>query len=534
MSQRQRARGGRIVSSASALGVVGELAARASSISKRFPGTLALDAVDLRVRRGTIHGLLGGNGSGKSTLIKIMSGVYAAEPGGRLVIGATEGSTESWSAHLARQAGVHVVHQDLGVFADLSVAENLSLGHGYDTSMVGTVRWSRLHRRAAELIERFEIDAAPRTPLRSLSQSNRTLVAIARALQGGSHEDSLLILDEPTSSLPAHEVDQLHAHLRRFAAAGQAIVYVTHRLDEVLSLTDRVTALRDGRVVGNADTKTLSEDDLVRMIVGADIESLLEHDAPRRRPEEKPVLELRKLSTGPLRDIDLDVRRGEIVGIAGLLGSGRSSVLRTVFGAAAPASGSVLVGGKEVAFSHVRQAIEAGVAYVPENRADDAAFPDLPVYANITMARIRAYWRRWRMRKASMRSDARELIREFQVKAPSERAPFATLSGGNQQKVIVARWLAHRPILLLLDEPTQGVDVQARAEIYGLVRRAAEAGTSVVVVASDFEELAHVVDRAIVLRDGSVVGSLDGRQITAARLTQMAYASVGGDRYADD
>ena len=395
------------------------------------------------------------------------------------------------------------------MFADLSVAENLALGHGYETAKLGTVRWSRLYRRAAELIERFEIDASPRTPLRSLSQSNRTLVAIARALQTGSHEQGLL--------------DPRRADLVASCARGRAAARPSsplrgsrpgdrlcdHRLDEVLSLTDRVTVLRDGRVVANAETDALTESDLIRMIVGGDIDRLLVHEAPARTPDEKPVLELRKVEHRaaarhrPRCPAGRDRRHRR----SARLGSQLGAQDRLRFdGSRHPAS--VLVGGEEVAFSHVRQAIDAGVAYVPENRAEDAAFPDLPIYANITMARIRAYWGRWRMRHARMRSDARGLIDDFLVKASVGAGAVRDAIGRQPAEGRRGSLAAHRPALLLLDEPTQGVDVQARAEIYGAGPRAAEAGTSVVVVASDFEELAHVVDRAIVIRDGSVVGAL--------------------------
>ena len=492
-------------------------AVRVSGVSKRYPGTVALDGVDLEIRPGEIHALMGGNGSGKSTLIKILCGVVPPERGGSIEIDGHRVPAADWSRETARAAGVHAVHQDLGVFLDLSVAENLTLGEGFARHRLGGIAWSEIHARAAALIRRYRIDAEPQTPMRSLSQANRTLVAIARALQHGTHDRGLLILDEPTAALPTAEADLLLGTLERFAGAGQAILYVSHRLDEIMRIADRVTVFRDGRSAGTFAAADLDEATLVRLIVGADL--TVPTVRPRRERAEVPALELKKVSVGPLRDVDLTVEPGEIVGLAGLVGSGRSSLLRSIFGVHPIASGSVLLNGRPVRSAGCRDAIASGVAYVPENRADDAAFAHLSIAANIVTPRIPAYWSLRGMRDGAIRTDARALMRSFIVRAASSEAPLSTLSGGNQQKVVLARWLGMAPRVLLLDEPTQGVDVGARSEIHALIRRAADDGLAVLMAASDPEEMAVVVDRAVVIRGGRIDLHLTRNELTAARLT---------------
>ncbi|WP_310963915.1 sugar ABC transporter ATP-binding protein [Nocardioides terrisoli] len=491
---------------------------RLGGISKRYPGTVALDDVSLEVRPGEIHALIGGNGSGKSTLIKVLCGVISSEPGGTITLDGAQVSSDEWSADHAHAAGVHAVHQDLGVFLDMSVAENLAIGEGFALKRVGAISWPDVYGRADHLLERFQIAATPQTPMRSLSQSNRTLVAIARAVQDGAHDRGLLILDEPTAALAADESNLLLGTLRRFASVGQSILYVSHRLDEILRVADRVTVLRDGRATGTHEVNELDEKSLIRLIVGSDIATA--KSRPRTSISDDPVLELNEVSVGPLRSVDLTIRGGEIVGVAGLVGSGRSSLLRGVFGECPLRGGTLTIAGEKQRFSSCRQAIKSGVAYVPENRADDAAFVDLSIAANIVMPSLHDYRSAVGIRDHAIVATARRMMGTFHVKADSEDALLATLSGGNQQKVILARWLRMEPLLLLLDEPTQGVDVGARAEIHDLIRRAADDGMAVLMVASDPEELAQIVDRALVLQDGEIGIELSREEVTVERLTE--------------
>ncbi len=505
-------------------GVAPTLAVR--NLSKEFPGTRALSAVDLDVRPGEIHALCGGNGSGKSTLIKILCGVYQGEPGGEIRVGSVEGRADHMTPADAHAMGIRVVHQDLGVFPDLTVAENISLGRGFETGPVGNVQWRKVRARTRDLIKRFEIPAKPRTLMRNLSRAAQTQVAIARALQDqDSTEGGLLILDEPTASLPVHEVHQLLQALRRYASEGQSILYVSHRLDEILSLTDRVSILRDGVKAGTWTTADLNEEKLIELIIGRQVDRVFPHMPDV--VDHEPMVEIEDLWAGPLKGLNLRVEKGEVVGIAGLLGSGRSELLRAIFGDLKVDRGQIRIDSEAVAINRPGQAMAAGIAMVPENRAADAAFLDLPVYANMSVSVIRRYFRAMRLRDRSMRKDSRGLMGDFGVKAASESAPLNTLSGGNQQKVIMARWMRRDPQLLLLDEPTQGVDVGARADIYRVIRNAVAQGAAAIVVASDFEELAHVVDRAIVLRDGAVIAEVAREDLSAHRLTELSYAEDG-------
>jgi ribose transport system ATP-binding protein len=493
------------------------------AVSKTFAGTRALDLVDLDIRPGEIHALCGGNGSGKSTLIKILSGVYQADPGGVLAVGDVEVDAEHVTPADAHRLGVSTVHQDLAVFADLSVAENLAIGAGFETDPLGRIKWRQQHRHAARLIRRFEIPTTPRARLSGLTLAARTQVAIARALQAvGDYHRGLLILDEPTAALPVKEVELLLESLRRLAAAGQSILYVSHRLDEVLDLCDRVTVLRDGRKVDTRETAELDEAGLIELMLGANIEHSLQHEP--REVTGAPLLELSNISSGPLYDASLTLHEGEILGIAGLLGSGRSTLLRTVFGANQKDSGDIVLAGRSVDFRRPAQAIDAGVVMVPESRLQDAAFSDLSVDMNGALSVLGRYWKGGWLRSRRLHADGQGLIADFGVKASSGRAPLNSLSGGNQQKVIMARWMRRAPRVLLLDEPTQGVDVGARADIYGLIRAATEAGAGAIVVASDFEELALVADRVIVLRRGRIVAEVVGSDITAHRLTELSIA----------
>jgi ribose transport system ATP-binding protein len=357
--------------------------------------------------------------------------------------------------------------------------------------------------------------------IQDVSASTRAQIAIARALQdreeGGR---GLLVLDEPTAALPAHEVEELLAALRRYSAQGQSILYISHRLGELLELTDRVTALRDGVNIGTHRTADLDEASLIDLIVAGKTESTLV-PPPARKIDAPVVVEVRELSAGPLHGVDLTVRRGEIVGVAGLLGSGRSELLRAIFGDYAIRAGTIQVDGQIRHARHPKDAIDDRVALVPENRIEDAVFLDLPVYLNMAAIDLGEYRAAGRISVRKMRAAGREKVRRYGVKVSDEGALMSTLSGGNQQKTVVGRWLSRSPRLLLLDEPTQGVDVGARADIYRLIHDAVAGGAAAIIVASDFEELAHVVHRAVVLRGGRLVAEVSGDDLNPHRLLQL-------------
>lgn len=498
----------------------GDTALCVTALSKTFPGTRALRAVSLAVRRGEIHALLGGNGSGKSTLVKVLAGVHPGDAGGTIEVG--ERPSDRWSPPTAKAAGVRVVHQDLAVFEDLTVAENLAVGLGFETGRTGGIRWRALHRHADAVLRRFHIDAAPGMPVRDLRPSDRTMLAVVRALQDqeGRHH-GVLVLDEPTAALPDADAQRLLSALRRYAAAGHTIVVVSHRLDEVLSIADRVSVMRDGALVATLDAHGVTEERLVELIAGRVRRPVLSASVTPRL--EKAILEVRDLAGGPVAAASFELRAGEVLGVAGLAGAGGPELLRMLFGADAVDAGRISFLGHSVRFRTPRDAVRAGIAYVSAQRSTEGVFPALSIRENLTAARFRTYWRRLRLDHRDEREDATRSIEAFSIKTPSDQGPMATLSGGNQQKVVLARWLQQRPRVLLLDQPTQGVDVAARAQIHGFIRAAAHEGTAIVVVSSDFEELALLSDRALVLDSGRIVAELHRPHIDRHRLTTLAY-----------
>jgi ABC-type sugar transport system ATPase subunit len=500
------------------------VAIRFRHVSKTFGTTRALAAVDLEIRRGDVHALVGGNGSGKSTLIKILAGVLPADPGGALEVAGRAVELDAYDPPTAREAGLRFVHQDAGVFPQLSVMENLAIGRGFETSRVGAVRWRAVRRQACAVLERFEIPVAPDTPLVELGPALRMMVAIARALQDAEDDAGILVLDEPTAALPAHEVEVLMDSVRHFARIGHTVIYVSHRLDEVLALADRVSALRDGRLVDTVDAAGMTEERLINLVVGRDLGRVYP-DMPEPDAVASPLVAIEELHAGPLRGVSLTVGQREVVGVAGLLGSGRSSLLQSIFGACPTNKGEIRLNGRPLRSRSPKDAMDLGIAYVPEDRPVAAAFSDLSVLDNIGAADV-ACWRRLRIDRARERAEARTSLTEFLIKAPSLAAPMTALSGGNQQKVILARWLRRRPKVILLDEPTQGVDIGARAEIYQLVRAAVAGGAGALVVSSDFEELARVCDRVLVLTDGRIVADVSGDELDPQRLTELTYSAT--------
>jgi ribose transport system ATP-binding protein len=491
-------------------------------ISKTFPGTRALDQVSLEFRRGEIHALLGNNGSGKSTLIKVLAGVYTADPGGEINVNGRRFEASRFTPELAKSLGLHFVHQTPALFPMLSVAENMAIGRGFETGAGSRILWRQQRQRAQQLIERFHIRGSPDLPVFMLEPADRTLIAIARALQDqdGSHE-GVLILDEPTAALPGPEVERLLSTLRRYAQAGQTIIYVSHRLDEVLRSSDRVSALRDGRHVGTADTAGMDEAKLVSLMLGRSVESLRTDKSTGARGDS--VLSVRGLSGGPVRSVTMELGQGEVVGLAGLVGSGTSDVLRMLFGAQPMRAGELRLEGRPFAPASPDEAIAARVAYLPPDRALEGSFHGMSVRANLSAVNVARYFKGLRLRHDQEHADAMAAISRFKIRAASDEQSLSTLSGGNQQKVVVSRWLRDQPQLFLLDEPTQGVAAHARTEIHGFLRDAARGGMALLVVSSDFEELVQLCDRVLVMAKGCIVSELHGDRLDAHRLTELAH-----------
>jgi ribose transport system ATP-binding protein len=411
-------------------------------VSKAYGSTHALNDVSLTVEPGTIHALLGGNGSRKSTLIKILAGVVDADAG-VLIANGDATNAQSQTPAVARAMRLHFVHQQSSTFENLSVTENLAIGRGFDTGVAGRIRWREQRKRAAGVLARFGIAAEPDALVGELGSATQMMVAIARALQDQDHaHDGVLLLDEPTASLPPHEVDILLSALRRYAESGQSIVYVTHRLDEVMRVADAATVLRDGQVAAELRSGEFDHDELVDAIMGRALVKVTRAEmSSRPRTGGDPVLELRDGDGEPL----LSLHAGECVGVAGLLGSGRSALLRRIFGVLPRPDEELVVDGRTVAAGTPWHAMRSGIAYVPEDRPRDAIFADQSITENLSVVTLDALRHLWWVDSRAERARARQLINEYRVRASSEAASLGSLSGGNQQKVVVARWMQRRP-----------------------------------------------------------------------------------------
>jgi ABC-type sugar transport system ATPase subunit len=485
-------------------------------LTKAYGGVTVLRDVDLDVAAGEVHALLGENGAGKSTLIKILSGVVAPDAGSVEIAGVPAGHL---TPHRAAELGVATLHQELAVVPGLSVAENVLLGRR-PPQRLGRIRWRALEARAREILDGLGQHLDVRQDAARLSPVGMTMVAIARAV---SQDAKVLVLDEPTASLTDRETAALFAVVRRLAARGVAVLYVSHRLEEVLELCDTWTVLRGGVLVGRGPVAGTQVRTLIDTMAGRPVETLY---PPRDGAPGAVVLEGRGLVGRRIRDLDVDVRAGEVLGVAGLAGSGRSELLRLLAGVQAPDAGSVQLAGPQGPSplpTTPAAAQRAGVVLVPQERRADALVPDT-VERNVNLATLRRHTRaRVLVNRGAARSHARAATQELGVRHRSLDQPVLQLSGGNQQKVVLARFLALQPRVLLLDEPTRGVDVATKAEIYRLVRERTARGLAVVVAGSDLLELQGLADRVLVLHEGVSQGSYDAATTTEARLLHACY-----------
>ncbi len=471
-----------------------------SGIVKEFPGVRALGGVDLDVRAGEVHCLLGQNGAGKSTLIKVLAAAYQPDAGTIR----WDGEERRFSTPLAAiRAGISTIYQELDLVPDLSVAENIFLGH--ERARRGFTRRAATHREAGELLASLgHAEISPNRLVGSLPPAGQQIVSMARAL---SHDTRLLVLDEPSAVLDQSGVENLFRVVRSLTARGVAVVYISHRLEEIREIGDRITVLKDGVTVatGLSAGKTATAE-LIQLMTGRDIEYVFppRPEAPAQQAD--PVLEVRDLSLdGVFSGVDLTVRAGEIVGLAGLVGAGRSEILETIYGARRSTTGTVAVDGKPLRRGSVTSAVRAGVGLAPEERKSQGLLLDQAVFHNITVASMDLFSRAGFLDAGAERAKAVELTESLDVRPAGVTRAVRTLSGGNQQKIVLARWLLRECRVLLLDEPTRGVDVGARSEIYALVRGLADAGIAVVVVSSEVEEVLGLAQRVLVVREGEIV-----------------------------
>ena len=515
-------------------------------VTKTFGAVRALKGVSFDLREGEVHALVGENGAGKSTLIKIITGAHQPDGGTLEIAGQPVRHLTPAAAH---KLGIACIYQQPALFPDLTVAENIALRLEPATA-VRRVQWSYRRTHAAEFLRRIGAEIAPETEARRLSMPEQQLVEIVCALGASAR---ILIMDEPTASLTEQEQHRLFAVVRDLRASGVGVIYISHRLEEIFALADRVTVLRDGESVGTrlvrssrgnealaeeseirnpkseieqsllTSAATISETELIRMMVGREVSQLY---PPTESVPGDVVLSLRNVACAAsgVRNVTLDVRAGEIVGLAGLVGAGRTELARVLFGVTPADTGEIHLNGQRVTVRSPEEAVALGIGYVPEDRRRHGVILEMPVAANMTMAIHRRIFPRAWLRLGTERQLARDYLRALDVEAKGPEAPVVHLSGGNQQKVALARWLATQPKLLILDEPTQGVDVGAKSEIHKIIRRLAKDGLAVLMISSDLPEVLGMSDRIAVMRDGTITavlpGKSDAHDVMAAALGQ--------------
>jgi inositol transport system ATP-binding protein len=495
---------------------------RMEHISKRFPGVVALDDVSFEILPGEVHGLLGENGAGKSTLLKILSGAYQPDAGTIALAG--EPITLPTPLDAQRQ-GIVTIYQEFNLIPTMSVAENMFLSREPGSGLF--ISWKRMREATADALGRLGLDLDPMMPVSDLSVGEQQMVEIARAL---SMESRIIIMDEPTSALTEHEVDRLFRIIAELKSQGLSIIYVTHRLQEVMQICDRVTVLRDGARVGGGKVGDLGIDDFIRMMVGRSSAQLFTRLGDHRAPG-PVVLKIEGLwrerdPTNPhatlLRDISLEVRAGEILGLAGLMGAGRTEVARCIFGADPHRRGTFTIEGLPVSIRSPMDAIKLGIGLVPEDRKQQALFLDLAVRHNLAISSLKNLsWGRWFVNDGAERELVERYRKALDIRMSSADTNIADLSGGNQQKVVLARWLALRPKVLIVDEPTRGIDIAAKAEVHQQLDAMARSGIAVIAISSELPEVLAISDRIVTMREGRITGGMPRNQATEEGLMHL-------------
>jgi rhamnose transport system ATP-binding protein len=487
------------------------------NISKSFSGVEVLHNVSFELRPGEVLALLGENGAGKSTLVKIITGVHHPDKGEILLNGEPVHFSD---ARESRQAGIAAIYQELSLFPDLDVAENIFVGRQPVTTG-GRVDWRKLYAEAGKLLESLAVKLDLKQKARTLSIAQQQMVEIARAF---SIKAQILIMDEPTSSLTLHEVDDLFRLVRRLRSEGTAIIFISHRLEELYSLADRVTVLRDGSYVDTRAMKEVTRDDLIRMMVGRTITNLFPKQEVRAGDV---ILKLENLSrAGSFHDVSLELRRGEILGLAGLVGAGRTNVARAIFGVEPATGGSIQIDSRDVVITSPQQAIGLGLAYVPEDRQLHGLIPAMPLTPNISLPMLPHYAQNGWLRDKLERKSAYNAARQMEVRANNIWQLARELSGGNQQKVVLAKWLSTNPRILILDEPTRGIDVGTKAAVHGLMSKLASEGMAILMISSELPEILGMSDRVIVMREGHVTGHFSRAEATQENIISAATQTV--------
>lgn len=481
-------------------------------LSKRFDATQAVDSVSLALFPGEVHGLVGENGAGKSTLIKIMTGIHPADSG-RMQLGGEPYNPVD--AANAQQQGVSAIYQEPSIFPDLTVAENIFIGH---QDRGWRVAWKKMTVEAEELLSMLDVDADPTMPAAGLSVAGQQAVEIAKAM---SLDTRVLIMDEPTASLSAHEVDRLFRQVRRLRDSGVAVLFITHRLDELFSICDRISVLRDGRHISTRPTAEVDEVRLVGEMVGRDPADFFSRE---EHPKGDVLLKVDSLAVpGKFADVSFEVRRGEVLGFAGLVGSGRTDVALALFGIEPAESGTVELDGKTISINSPESALRHGIAYLSEDRRALGLSLNQSVASNITLASLRRYTTKIGLvDRRSEAEDAARIRQQLSIKTPDLDTPVEHLSGGNQQKTMLGKWLNTKPRLLILDEPTRGIDVGAKADVHGYIDELAQSGMAIVLISSDLPEVLAMSDRVAVMREGRLRSVFSRSEATQERVMEAA------------
>lgn len=493
-----------------------EILLQMQHISKRFPGVLALDDVSFNLQRGEVHALLGENGAGKSTLMKILSGVHQPDSGSITM----NNQPVSFTSPLAAQkAGIAIIHQEFNLFPDLTIAENLFIGREFCKYHRWQLDKKAQHAASLRILQQLHLNLSPESKITDLTVAQQQMVEIARAI---SVNAKVLIMDEPTAALTENEIEHLFTVTRQLKAQGTSIVYISHRLEELALIADRATIMRDGRYITTVDYTSIQIRDLITFMVGRELDNIY----PKRPPYHRQNCVLRVCGLtrrAVLHNIDFSLYRGEILGFAGLMGAGRSELARALFGADPIDAGSITLHGRTVKITHVAQAIEQGISYLTEDRKQQGLALNLSVEFNIMMGNYSDYASRpgiiWQKR---CRQKSQQLVEKLRIKTPHLQQQAGNLSGGNQQKIIIARWLCKNTDILIFDEPTRGIDVGAKMEIYQLINQLVTSGKSVILISSELPEIIGMCDRILVMRHGRITGELSAAEATQEKIMQYA------------
>ena len=484
------------------------------AVRKEFPGVVALDNVKFQLRRGTVHALMGENGAGKSTLMKIIAGIYTPDSGSFKLRGV---DIRLKSPLDALENGIAMIHQELNLMGPMSVAENIWIRRE-PINKFGLINHPEMRRRTVELFARLNIDIDPEIEVRSLSVANRQMVEIAKAV---SFNSDVLIMDEPTSALTEKEVTHLFQIIRALKAEGKGIIYITHKMSELFEIADEVSVFRDGKYIATKMSKDVKREEIIRMMVGREITQMFPKETV---PIGKVKLSVKGLTlNGIFKDVSFDVREGEILGIAGLVGSGRSNIAETLFGVTPASAGTIEIDGKLVNVKSPAIAMQHGIAFLTEDRKETGCFLLLDIQDNTQMAVLQSRYVNYGfVQQSQLSKDSEVMAQTLRVRTPDMQEPIMNLSGGNQQKVLIARWLLTQPRILILDEPTRGIDVGAKAEIHKLVSQLAGQGVAVIMISSEMPEVLGMSDRVMVVHEGRVTGFLDRAEATQVKIMELA------------